>query len=282
MIFPHLELDNYAVGIPLVALVVALAILGQVLVKRIVSRESLINCHEVAGYCFSVVGTLYAVILGLVVLDAITKYENAAISIEKEAISLISVYTLADHFKDTDSEAKIQQLSKYYLNEILANDWNLMNEGKKNFKARNILKRLIDTNNAIEPITENQKIILPMLIDKSLSIRESSRARYNQADNGISTVEWIALLVGGLLTIMFTYFFNVDNSKAQYLMTGIVTLVISMNLYIVLLFAEPYTGDFIASRIPLIQAQQIMDETYYGDGWSSENERELSEIRLVP
>jgi hypothetical protein len=65
-------------------------------------------------------------------------------------------------------------------------------------------------------------------------------------------------------------------------MTGIVTLVISMNLYIVLLFAEPYTGDFIASRIPLIQAQSIMDETYYGDGWSSENERELSEIRLVP
>ena len=282
MIFLHIELDNYVVGIPLVALVVALAILGQVLVKRIVSRESLINCHEVAGYCFSVVGTLYAVILGLVVLDAITKYENAAISIEKEAISLISVYTLADHFKDTDSEAKIQQLSKYYLNEVLANDWNLMNEGKKNFKARNILKRLIDTNNAIEPITENQKIILPILIDKSLSIRESSRARYNQADNGISTVEWIALLVGGLVTIMFNYFFNVDNSKAQYLMTGIITLVISMNLYIVLLFAEPYTGDFIASRIPLIQAQQIMDETYYGDGWSLENERELSEIRLVP
>ena len=56
----------------------------------------------------------------------------------------------------------------------------------------------------------------------------------------------------------------------------------NFSLYIVLLFAEPYTGDFIASRIPLIQAQSIMDETYYGDGWSSENERELSEIRLVP
>ena len=46
-----------------------------------------------------------------------------------------------------------------------------------------------------------------------------------------------------------------------------------------LLFAEPYTGDLIASRIPLIQAQLIMDETYYGDGWDSENERELSETR---
>ena len=134
----------------------------------------------------------------------------------------------------------------------------------------------------IEPITENQKVILPILLDKALVILESRRARYNQADYGIPNVEWIALLVGGLVTITFTYFFTVENSKAQYLMTGIVAIVISMNLYIVLLFAEPYTGDFIASRIPLIQAQSIMDETYYGDGWSSENERELSEIRLVP
>ena len=279
MIFPHLALDNYAIGIPLIALVVTLSILGQVLVKRIVGRESLVHCHEVGGYCFSIVGTLYAVILGLVVVDAATKYENAALIIEREAISLISVYTLVDQFKDTDSEMKIKRLSKYYLNEVLANDWNLMNEGKKNFKARNILKRLIDTIKIIEPITENQKVILPILLDKVLVIRESRRARYNQADYGIPNVEWIALLVGGLVTITFTYFFTVDNSKAQYLMTGIVALVISMNLYIVLLFADPYTGDFIVSRIPLIQAQLIMDETYYGDGWDSENERELSETR---
>ena len=73
------------------------------------------------------------------------------------------------------------------------------------------------------------------------------------------------LLMGGLVTMIFTCFFTIDNHKAHTFMTGLVALVIIMNLYIALLFSEPYTGNFITPKKSLIAAQSIMNGTYFFD-----------------
>ena len=46
-------------------------------------------------------------------------------------------------------------------------------------------------------------------------------------------------------------------------MTGLFALIIIMNLYMVLLFAEPYTGDFQASKKPMMTIQEVMRGTYF-------------------
>ena len=46
-------------------------------------------------------------------------------------------------------------------------------------------------------------------------------------------------------------------------MTAMFALIIIMNLYVVLLFAEPYSGDFVASQKPLMTIQEIMRGTYF-------------------
>jgi hypothetical protein len=45
------------------------------------------------------------------------------------------------------------------------------------------------------------------------------------------------------VTVTFTYFFRLDSFKVQLTLTGLVALLIALNLYLVVLFSNPFSGD---------------------------------------
>jgi hypothetical protein len=261
--FSHLGLDNYAIGIPVIVIAVVGFVIGQIFFKRFFAKDKIDSCHEVGGTILQLLGTLYAVTLGLIVFDATAKFDTAQTTILNESQSLLVVFELAEQFKIGDKGKVIQQLSEDYIDEVITNDWGFMRDGIYNYKAHFILKKLIDVVKKIEPITENEKQIFPTLLQESISVWKYRVARVNQAEFGVPSVEWIMLIIGGVITIVFTYFFRIENQKIQSVMTAIFALIIIMNLYVVLLFAEPYTGDFQASKKPMMTIQEVMRGTYF-------------------
>jgi hypothetical protein len=73
------------------------------------------------------------------------------------------------------------------------------------------------------------------------------RARIEKIGLGIPELEWFTLLAGAVITILFTYFFTIAIGTVQLLMTGMVAFMLAINLYMVLMFGNPYSGDL---RIP--------------------------------
>ena len=256
--FSYSELQNYAVGIPIIIIVVAVFVIGQVLFRRLFYIEKIESCHEVGGVIFQLLGTLYAVILGLIVLDAMAKFEATEMIILNESQSLLVVFELAEQFKIGGKGKVVQQLTEDYIDEVITNDWGFMKDGILNHRAHDILKNLLDEIKKIVPITENEKQLFPTLLQETISIRKYRYVRFSQAENGVPSPEWVMLLIGGVVTIVFTFFFRIENQKIQSLMIGMFALIIIMNLYMVLLFSEPYAGDFVASKKPLITVQRLI------------------------
>ncbi len=261
--FSYLKLDNYAVGVPFIVSVVITSVIGLVFVRRLFRKEQIEACHQVGGTIIQVMGTLYAVTLGLIVLDAMAKFNAAESVILNESQSLLVVFELAEQFKDQGKGDAIKQLTEEYIHQVISNDWELMSQDIFNYKAHDILKELINVVKKIEPKTENEKQVLPILLQESISVWKYRVARVNQSQYGIPPIEWVMLLTGGVITIVFTYFFRIENQKVQSIMTGLFTLIIAMNLYMVLLFSEPYTGNFQASKTSLITIQGVMRGIYF-------------------
>ena len=94
-----------------------------------------------------------------------------------------------------------------------------------------------------EPTSENQKAIYPVMVQEACQIWDFRRARTNLATHGLPNVEWFVLIIGGIVTVVFTYFFGIENQRAQMAMTCMVSLLISLNLYLVVLFGAPFSGD---------------------------------------
>jgi hypothetical protein len=74
------------------------------------------------------------------------------------------------------------------------------------------------------------------------------RYRMVAAKNGLSSVLWAVLIAGGVLIVLFSYFFFLESLIAQTLMTAFVAIFISMNVYLIYICQNPYRHEFGAKK----------------------------------
>lgn len=237
-----MSLDSYVIGFSLILGITLFAVGGLLLVRRFFDIDRLRRCHEVAGYLLSVVGTMYAVLLGLVVVDAMTTFQKARNVVEAEANSLADVFLLSDRLPKSKAFL-VRSLCDRYVGEVVDNEWPAMASGEISRAARRYAVELIKEVTDFEPATENQKAVYPLLLQEAYQIWDNRRARTNIATYRIPQIEWLVLFLGGTVTVVFTYFFGLQSTKAQVVMTSMVALLISLNVYLVLLFGVPFSGD---------------------------------------
>lgn len=83
-------------GIFLIGISVVAANVGLMAVRNKVNHQTLKSSHEVGGYLFAAVATLYAVLLGLIVVDAMGRYQEATHQAEYESNALSNIFLLAE------------------------------------------------------------------------------------------------------------------------------------------------------------------------------------------
>jgi hypothetical protein len=94
-------MNAYIFGLLSVVSATLLAVGGMLLVRKRVGVDALSSYHEVAGYLLSVVGTLYAVLLGFVVVDAMEHTQELRVLVDQEASGLCNIYLCSDGLPST-------------------------------------------------------------------------------------------------------------------------------------------------------------------------------------
>jgi hypothetical protein len=249
---------TYAVCAVIIIGSAVLAVAGLLLARKIMDAEHLKSTHEVGGYLLSVVGTLYAVLLGLVVVDAMAKFQVARDTTSHEANALMDVYMLSDCLPKDKKDAS-RALCFDYATEVQNNEWKAMSKGQISTDARRIVIKLSKLLVSFEPVTENQKALYPQLVQESTELWDNRRMRVNMALYGVPAVEWIALIAGGAVTVIFTYFFGLEHLRLQICMTAMVAILISLNLVLLLMFGYPFSGSISISPDSFRLVQDVFE-----------------------
>lgn len=242
------HLDYYWIGVPAIITTTMLILYAQVLVKRYVGDETIKNCHEVGGFYLAMVGTFYAVLLGLIVIDAMTRFQQAQRLVSVEASSLIKIYIDAERFPE--KKDKLEKIIEEYVQEVTEVEFPLMEKGEISTKARGLAFSMLQIVKSIEPTTENQKAIYPNLLTLTHEFLDSRRDRTRSNNFGEPAAEWVILIIGALITIAYTFFFTMESGVIHLIMRGMATLMILMSLYLILLFGSPFSGDMKVSPQP--------------------------------
>lgn len=251
-----LQLDYFSIGIPAI---LVLSILFSFLSFAFgwICNKNRINQDSVGSY-FGVIGTLFAVLIGLVIFDVASKYADAHENIvsESKAIAEISVYL--KQFKTGGVGSELNGLLLDYLDEMISSDWEHLERDQYNPKARAIISKIMVRIGAIVPTEKNEEIYLPILVQSVTNMAESRMIRFDIATHYMPTCEWALLISSGLLTILSSFYVRVGSSYAQIFLSFILSFSILTSLYAVLMFSEPYKGSFRVSINPLLHTQKVL------------------------
>lgn len=243
------ELSVASIALIIGGVLAALALVAAM--RRLFPADILRAAHEATGTMLTIVGTLYAVLLGLIVVDATVRFERAMDKVQQESNSLADIFLLADRFPDP-YRSRIQEACRSYARQVVDIEWSEMAQGRMSVEARRTALALTTTLDGFEPATESQKIVFPLILEQMRQLWDRRRDRATAVHFGIPIVEWVTLFVGAVVVVVFVGLFNVDHAGLQLLLTGLAALVISLNLYLVALFGYPFVGDLTVSKRPFL------------------------------
>ena len=118
-----------------------------------------------------------------------------------------------------------------------------MAQGKSSPEAWDTLDELRGTILGLEPTTGAQQARYTEMLAQLHDLGNARRERLLAAEQGLPPILWVVLILGGVITVGFTYLFGLENNLVHLIMVGSLALVISMSLFTVAALDYPFNGD---------------------------------------
>jgi hypothetical protein len=234
-------------GLLIVAVAVVVAVGGLVLVQRLVPTARRKEHNDVAGFIYAVLGVAYAVLLGLVLIAVWEKWNAADTLTADEANEMAGIFYWA-HALPPPEGRHVQELVRSYERVVVEEEWPLMAQGRSSPQAWDTLDELRGTILGLQPPkgakqTGYDQMRYEEMLEQLHDLGNARRERLLAAEQGLPPILWVVLILGGVITVGFTYLFGLENSLVHLIMVGSLALVISMSLFTVAALDYPFRGD---------------------------------------
>ena len=210
-------------------------------IRKKIPLEVLKKNHDVAGYTFSIVGILYSVILGYIVVSVHERYNVALETLHTEATVVADLYRDAAFFP-SESRDTIRSNLRRYVHYVINEEWNLPKDKKMHIEAQKILKDLWDSYYNVQIENEKQKIWYEESIGKLDNLLAARLEREFNSWDRLGSMMWSLLISGAAITICFMFFFGLDNFRSQMLMTALLAGYLAFILYLVFSLDHIFQG----------------------------------------
>ncbi len=245
-----LALPTWLIGVLLVVVVPALVLLVQWGIRRRWPALAVGEHNDVVGFIIAVVGVIYAVLLGFVVIVTWESFNSAESIVGQEASTLRSIHRESAAFPQETRE-QIQGLVRQYATEVVNEEWPAMADAEPGDpRVGDVLDELTAAIASVPVSTPAQEEFVGAEAQRLSELVALRSERLDYADRGIPEVLWVALVVGGVVTVGFALLFGLRRAVLHSLMVGSLAALVGVLFFVTLVINYPFAGDVAVEPEP--------------------------------
>ncbi|MBK9145090.1 MAG: DUF4239 domain-containing protein [Candidatus Melainabacteria bacterium] len=247
-------------AIIIITVLVILAVIGQVFTHRMVKDDKLELSQGMIEAMLGVVGTLFSLLLGLLVANAIESYHEINIQVSAEANSLANIYRLCEGLNQED-RLKIRSLCAQYNHCVIHTEWPEMNRMEMAPHCWTLYSGIWSACVNVKPQSEQESNLQASMLDSAKILGETRRARSVTCKTELSPILWAAIFFGSIITIIFTYFFTSKMGRLHTLLTALIAISLGLNIWLLAAYSLPFSSALkIKPQIFEILDRQVFDK----------------------
>lgn len=248
----------YSIPLPLLSLLILVPCLlvglgGSWIVRQrgwMVDRDD--NDAIVLTHAFA--GMLYAIALGLMVVNVQSGYSEVKLVVMQEANAVEDLYIDAHGLAGTE-KTHIQGLSTLYLSAVIG-EWPNMAETKdSDLPSHKFVEELTIAVLKYEPSSDKDLAIYTEILSELNNMMDLRRERLHLGREGVSAVTWFVIAVGALITIGMTWFYRTNSAATQYGLVGVMSAMFGIMIFLILAMDYPILGKFSVDAIPFEESK---------------------------
>jgi hypothetical protein len=221
-----------------IAIMVAIFVGAHFIVQRMLKVK---DANEIAGFVAHQIGILYAVLLGFIAVTSWSNFDRSALTAENERDALADLYRIANNLPDKTKEP-IEDLSLRYATLMVTEEWPAMQNGGQSQEAAQASEGIFNALASFQPKNKNESNLQKQGLKEATNFLNLRQERLKQNTEGLPNIIWWILLVGAILMISITFFIHPINRTRQLIMTGMLTVLIGMQLSLINEFIYPFRG----------------------------------------
>lgn len=255
-------MDTPLASAAIVIVSMLLSVVGLLLVRRSVPPEWLRRHHELAGYYFQILGTIYAVLIAFAIYEVWGGFNDAASNLEHEATEIADLSRLSTAMP-VENRRNITPALMEYLNAVVDDEFPAMAEGRDSERTWTAVTRVWDTYGSLPATDPRQQSYLNESLTHLTRLSDLRRTRLFTSHGTTPWILWILLTVSGVLLVGFSYFVGHETITTHAIMTACLAAVIAFCMFLILSLDRPYSGvvkvtprcfrvelNHVASRMP--------------------------------
>lgn len=256
-----MQMQTTVMAVVAITLLTGTAVFAQFVVRKAFKQEDLMEHSTILEPLLGVVGTLFSVLLGFLVAGAMERYHDARVNVDLEANAVGDVFRLSRGLDEVD-RTRIRHCCREYVNDVLDDEWKLMESHKSSDKAQEEYQRLWDAALSVEPKNDRITNIHQTILTSMQSVGQNRRMRIVASQHGLSEMQWFVVMLGSAITVIFTLFFPMKKASFHLILTMLVTLSLGLNIWLLSAYSTPFAGEL---RIVPYMFQMLRDQTFKAD-----------------
>lgn len=251
-------MDSPLYGSLFVCAVMVVSVLGLVIVRRFVDIESLKRHHDVASFFFLMIGTLYAVLIAFAIFVVWTQFQDAGTNLEREVnevgdLSHMSV-SMPDPLRTNIRTALIE-----YIHAVLEDEFPAMADGRESQRTWAAIQNVWKAYDAGDPNNPKFQAFYAESIRHLNELSNYRRIRLFTSRGTVPQTLWYLLFSGGIVLVLFTYFFGHESLAWQAAMTAALAGTLAFSLYLIVAYNGPYDGSTRIAPTPYLMELQHVE-----------------------
>lgn len=223
--------------------------------RRPLNKEILKQNHDVTGVIFNMIGILYALILAFVIVAVWEDYDEINNSVEQEANKLEGILGHTDELPDSVGK-KIRLAIQDYLDKVINREWKAMEAEEVNELSGAALLEIRTITFTQNPSNKKEELVLRFIHDDISDVIDLRQERLTRNHAHVPALVWMVLIVGSIVTIIFSYLFFIEPFWLRMLSGIFLTGMIALSLFLVFMLDHPFIGSSKISAQPLINVRQ--------------------------
>jgi hypothetical protein len=288
-----LESINHLLGISdvqFVALITALAFLITWPIGRLVARRYPFEKLEISGegigsYC-NVVGILYAIVMGYVLVNVYESYSAAEMAVETESALLIDILRDAEGLPFKDGVA-LRMATLRYIESVTQKEWPHMveyaNTHPETFERFSDLYHIM---RRMKCETEEQRIFMSEILSRLNDLSTTRHQRLMASGARVPNMLWGMLISVGLVTFNLCFFFPVHNERMRVYFLCCTASVMTFTTMLIYVMDRPYSGtigiqpDSIIGIVDTIKTKGV-ENLFQSNVLDPESKKEIEKFKDV-
>ncbi len=249
-------------GVVVVFGAVVLALVGMIPVRRMVPFSVRESHNANTATMFGALYVLYGLMVGFSAYLVAGQYDAAQKTVENEAGSVEEIYRLAEQLPGQERR-EVQGLAESYARTVVNEGWPMMERGRTSERAGEIGDELRRSVMGFEPDTGAEQAVYAQALTLVQDFDEYRALRLLEVREGIPSILWIVMIVGGVITICFTYLFGMRTPHLHVVMVVALTVVLALILYTIRALEYPFDG---IVQVKPVAFEAFLDKIEAGEG----------------